>query len=91
MPGVSEHAQKHRLTARLTSSARIEILMDALAPKRLQIMSWHKNETQLTTKPQSSARYGRLMSSLLASRFIMMTLTKNSETVAAGMLRNRTL
>ena len=27
--------------------------MDALAPKRLQIMSWHKNETQLTTKPQS--------------------------------------
>ena len=54
-------------------------------------MSWHKNETQLTTKPQSSARYGRLISSLLASKFIMMTLTKNSETVAAGMLRNRTL
>ena len=64
---------------------------DALAPKRLQIMSWHRNETQLSVKPQSSASHGRLTSSLLASRFMSTTLRINVLTVGAGMLRRRTL
>ena len=91
MPGVSVSSQKTRLTPRLMPRAMTETMMEARAPKRLQIMSMHKNETQLTAKPQSSASQGRLMSSLFARRFIMMTLTMNRVTVDAGILRRRTL
>ena len=65
-------------------------ITEALAPKRLQIMSMQRKLTQLTQKPQSSARYGSEMSSLFASRFITTTATVKSATVGLGMERSRT-
>ena len=91
MPGVRLMSQKNRHTARFTPNARIEILMDAFAPKRLQIMSMQRKETQLTAKPQSSASHGVLKSSLFAMRFMRITLTMKIVTVGAGMLRSKTL
>ena len=65
--------------------------MEALAPKRLQIMSMQRKLTQLTVMPQSSANHGSDTSSLFARRFITMTLTTKSVTVVLGMFLRRTL
>ena len=83
--------KKHRLTARLTSSARIRDFDGCLGAKALADHVRHKNETQLTTKPQSSARYGKLIKLLVGQQVHHDDAHENSETVAAGMLRNGTL
>ena len=69
----------------------MEMIVDALGPKCLVIISIHKKDNQEIRMPPSSAIQSSCNSVLFAKRFIHTTLTAKSVTTVAGMDRSSIL